>query len=258
MSCIVMKVTGKISILLNFGLLGGLICLLVEGNPLVAPPVPPAQARVSAVSPAPVAQAEPVKPAPFRWNQLDAKDYHVYVKNLRSIGCPEPTVRAIVTADVDSVYQIMANQMEQKLSAEENGSWSNQLAVASSEPSLKEELQRIPEEEAGKIADLLGLKPAAAVAPATPEIPLVEPLVLADVDLSTLNLDADQKEIVAGLRQNFLQEVGDTNQASSDPAFNARWRGAQSKSDNLLMAFLGYQIYNQYQMKASETLVENH
>ena len=196
--------------------------------------------------------------APFRWSQLDAKDYHIYVKNLRATGCPEPTVRAIVTADVDSVYQIFAIQLEQKLSALENGAWSNQLMASSSEPALKQALQRIPDEEAAKIADLLGLKPAPApgttVASATPAIPIAEPLVMENVDLSGLNLDADQKQMIVNLQQNFLQEVGDTNQAQSDPA---RWQRAQNKADNLLMAGLGYQTYNQYQLRANEKWLEN-
>lgn len=194
---------------------------------------------------------------PFRWSQLDAKDYHVYVKNLRAVACPEPTVRAIVTADVDSVYQIFANQLEQKIADVENGSWSNQLMAAGSEPALKEALQRIPAEEAAKIADLLGLKPALAPG-ANPDIPIAEPLVLENVDLSTLNLDADQTQMIASVRQNFLQEVGDTNQAGSDPAFMARWRKAQYKADNELMAFLGYQTYNQYQLKANEAWLSSH
>jgi len=246
-----MKVTGTISILINVVLLGGLTFLLVERRLAVAPPASVA-AVVTAAIPAPVAEpVAPAKPVAFRWSQLDAKDYHWYVKNLRSIGCPEPTVRAIVMADVDSVYQIMANQMEQKLSAAENGSWSNQVAASISEPLLKAAIQRIPQEETAKIADLLGLEPAPAAATATvaeaPAAPIIEPLVLQGVDLSALKLDDDQQQMVASVRENFLQEVGDTNQAQSDPAFMARWRAAQNKADNMLMAMLGNEVYAKYE-----------
>lgn len=36
----------------------------------------------------------------FDWQLVESGDYRTYVKNLRAIGCPEQTVRDIVTADV--------------------------------------------------------------------------------------------------------------------------------------------------------------
>ena len=39
----------------------------------------------------------------FRWAQLEAEDYRDYVGRLRSIGCPEQTIRDIIIADVDKL-----------------------------------------------------------------------------------------------------------------------------------------------------------
>ena len=39
----------------------------------------------------------------FRWAQLESEDYRDYVARLRSIGCPEQTIRDIVIADVDKL-----------------------------------------------------------------------------------------------------------------------------------------------------------
>ncbi len=39
----------------------------------------------------------------FRWAQLESEDYRAYVARLRSIGCPEQTIRDIVIADVDKL-----------------------------------------------------------------------------------------------------------------------------------------------------------
>jgi len=39
----------------------------------------------------------------FRWAQLESEDYRDYVVRLRSIGCPEQTIRDIVIADVDKL-----------------------------------------------------------------------------------------------------------------------------------------------------------
>lgn len=204
-----------------------------------------------------VAEPRPVPMAsPFQWRQLYSSDYHIYVKNLRATGCPEPTVRAIVIADVDSVYQLFANQMEEKLSALEGSSWSKQVGAFNSESAWRAALQKIPDEESAKIADLLGLKPApeevlssarTVPIPSSPTGPL--PLAIQDIDLSTLNLNADQKQLIADLRQQFLQQVGDPVRDQSDPAYLARLRKAQPEMDGILKAMIGTSAYENYQLE---------
>ena len=39
----------------------------------------------------------------FRWAQLESEDYRTYIARLRSIGCPEQTIRDIIIADLDKV-----------------------------------------------------------------------------------------------------------------------------------------------------------
>jgi hypothetical protein len=41
---------------------------------------------------------------PFTWREIESTDYHAYITNLRSIGCPEPTIRDIIVADVNALY----------------------------------------------------------------------------------------------------------------------------------------------------------
>lgn len=40
----------------------------------------------------------------FDWNAVESDDYKKYIANLRSIGCPEETIRDIITADVNKLY----------------------------------------------------------------------------------------------------------------------------------------------------------
>ena len=40
----------------------------------------------------------------FSWPQIESEDYHQYIANLRSIGCPEQTIRDIVIADINKLY----------------------------------------------------------------------------------------------------------------------------------------------------------
>src|SRR5881296_1602048 len=43
------------------------------------------------------------KPKPD-WRQVESADYRTYVKNLRDIGCPETTIRDIVSADLQNTF----------------------------------------------------------------------------------------------------------------------------------------------------------
>ncbi len=196
---------------------------------------------------------------PFHWSQLYSSDYHVYVKKLRAIGCPEPTLRAIVTADVDSVYQIITSRLEHTLAGLATNSWSAQLASANSEAALRVALQKIPGEQAAKIADLLGLKPVSTVnkVTSTLDIPLTPPLALQDLDLTALNLNAEQKQIIADVREDFLQKIGGAHQDTNDPAYRARWKQAQADADNMLEAELGSNLYSHYQLAGYQKMLDS-
>ena len=92
-----MKTALKLSLILNLGLFGRLIFNWVEADGEFSP----AKKQVATSVPAVAMDTAPLRVPPatetpsFRWSQLDATDYHMYVKNLRTIGCPEATVRAI-------------------------------------------------------------------------------------------------------------------------------------------------------------------
>jgi hypothetical protein len=261
---IVMKTALKISLLLNLGLLVSVALVFNGANRRgvsipatillgTKPESPKPPSAVSKPSDQP-----PTRFSLFHWSQLDSSDYHFYVKNLRAIGCPEPTVRAIVTADVDSVYQIVEHKLDQKLAEVEGGSWSNQLSSYSSEQALKAAWQKIPDEETARIADLLGLKPdQTQVASSAPAAPLTMPLVMQNIDLSALNLNADQKLMIAGLRQDFFKQIGGTNQDPNGLAYQARWQKAQPDADNMLEAALGNDMYTKYQLAAHQLMLES-
>jgi hypothetical protein len=40
----------------------------------------------------------------FTWQEVESADYVTYIKNLRSIGCPDKTIRDIIVADVNDYY----------------------------------------------------------------------------------------------------------------------------------------------------------
>ena len=41
----------------------------------------------------------------FTWRDVEAPDYRKYITNLRGVGCPDSTIRDIIVADVNQLYQ---------------------------------------------------------------------------------------------------------------------------------------------------------
>ncbi len=162
-----MKTALTVSALLNLALAGSLVFLFAQRKQPSERPLPPPTAAGGESAPVATTTAPvvaPVKAKPFSWHELEASDYRTYVRNLRNSGCPEATVRAIVTADVAVVYRLKTHELEQKLAALANGSWSVQLASYAEQQALKAALQKMPAEESSEVAYLLGLAPAPVAA----------------------------------------------------------------------------------------------
>lgn len=59
--------------------------------------------RPAAPAPAPqIAKSEP--PPKFDWREVESTNYQTYIQHLRAIGCPDQTIRDIVLADVNAVF----------------------------------------------------------------------------------------------------------------------------------------------------------
>src|SRR5258706_4848906 len=101
----------KLNVLLlivNAGLLGGMAYFWFRNRP--------APEEVASVTEEPVAQAATNEPLvitnvqrevitnEFHWGQLESEDYRAYIARLRSIGCPEQTIRDIIIADLDKLF----------------------------------------------------------------------------------------------------------------------------------------------------------
>jgi len=261
-----MKTAFRISLLLNLGLVCVLGWLWFRGHQ----PVPAHPALTSgpvAVLPPPVSAtverlALSPPPAPFSWSRLLSPDYRTYVRNLRAFGCPEPTLRAIVTADVNARYVRQGYELVQKLDALNSGSWEENLRSYDQQQALKAQLLRLPDQEYAEICDFLGIQSSATVAAAAAttttnklgrvrhlaprQPPVAPPLVLQDIDLAGLNFNEQQIQAVDGVRQDFLAQVGGATQVPDDPAAQSQWQQAQADADAKLEIVLGSLDFNRY------------
>ena len=97
-----------------------LLAVLLTKKPDAAPETPPPAAstppapatpNLAPAVAAPMAAAKSAGTAAtntivrtFGWEAVESADYKQYIENLRSVGCPEETIRDIIVADVNKLY----------------------------------------------------------------------------------------------------------------------------------------------------------
>ena len=96
---------------------------------------------------------------PFSWRRVEAADYHKYVKNLRSIGCPEETVQDIIYSDVSKLYAEKMRALNRQFkygASSDQGYWEvNETYTYNSERNRK--YRELSEEKKALLIDLLGV-----------------------------------------------------------------------------------------------------
>ena len=70
----------------------------------------PTAARAAATARSPAIEAFK-SDQQFNWRTVESEDYKKYIANLRAVGCPEETIRDIITADVNKLFENRAKEM---------------------------------------------------------------------------------------------------------------------------------------------------
>jgi hypothetical protein len=196
--------------------------------------------------------AHEAAPKAFNWSQLESSDYRDYIANLRGVGCPEQTIRDIITADVDNLYERRRGQLRQQSLASLNDS----------SEGVANQMAHLRDEEAGVLVALLGQQLSrvsdasdAAVPARLPRKKANQrpalPLVFETFDPSSLGLNAQQIEAVEELRQRFVEEIGGPNQNANDPVYRERWLKAQPEVDDTLRGLIGVSAFQNLQLEAA-------
>ena len=238
-----MKTPLSLSILLN-GLL--LIALGISLARHEKPASVPVAAAAQTVPP-----TEIPTPQPFRWSQIEStNDYRSYVANLRAIGCPEPTIRAIATADFKAAISFERHRLESAgISASQFSPEATQQAVASvlGDAATPPTTQQTA---ASSSVTPISQSPRAASRPVGQTLARAGyPVVFQNVVQNDPSLTENQKTAVRQLQQQFIDAVGGANQDPADPAYAIRWHTAQQDADDALRAQLGNQAYLAYQQQ---------
>ena len=94
-----------------------------------------------------------LRPRSFTWRDLESTNYELYVMNLRGIGCPEPTVRDIILADVNLLY---ARKRRELSTGTNDMEWWRSEPVPGETLVVQEKVQALEEERRKLLAHLLG------------------------------------------------------------------------------------------------------
>lgn len=65
-------------------------------------------------------------------------------------------------------------------------------------------------------------------------------------------LPAQYQTAVQKLQDQFVKEVGGTQQNAADPAYADRWLSATQRADDLLRAQIGWQAFNAYSLSLAK------
>jgi hypothetical protein len=238
-----MKTLLKISVFSNALLLLALGTSLARREKLPAPVVIPAVSMESNAS----SQIQSVPP--FHWSQLEStNDYRFYIANLRAVGCPETTIRAIVCADFEAAARFEQHQLE--LAGRSPAMFSPEATKQAIDRALGTELDSSLADETVQAASSISLSrgQTSNLRPVTQATARASyPVVFQNAVMNDSSLTENQKAAVRQLQQQFVDAVGD--QSPSDPAYRARWQTAQQNADEVLRAQLGDQAYNSYKLQ---------
>jgi len=96
----------------------------------------------------------------FHWREVEAEDYREYIAKLRGIGCPEPTIRDIIIADIDKLYEPRMVALRDQPNYQPDKYWiSDGYGYGRKrDPEKAAQLKALTEERAALIKELLGVE----------------------------------------------------------------------------------------------------
>lgn len=158
------KVLLILSVVLNLALGAALLRPKPAEPPAPAPvaaPLDAAKASPTALVPKPRTVTQVVTNTvaqKFDWNAVESADYKKYIANLRSIGCPEETIRDIIKADVNKLFEARRKELagpKKKFEFWKPGA----MMGATIDPERTEKERALNKEKRALLTELLGSAP---------------------------------------------------------------------------------------------------
>ncbi|HXU75859.1 MAG TPA: hypothetical protein VN794_04780 [Methylomirabilota bacterium] len=207
-------------------------------------PQPAPTASAPAPVPAPL-QAQPAKPVQsFDWRLVESEDYKKYIANLRSIGCPEETIRDIISADVKKLFDARKRTLNASTNKFEYWKAGNLFGSMMNEEKIKQS-QELAKEKRDLLKELLGVAPEE------------KPDMFGGMNPFESMLDflpADKQNQVAEVFQKFQAKmVKGFSGGSPDAEDMKKIQGMQKEMETELGKILSPDELESYQLRMSQT-----
>jgi hypothetical protein len=101
----------------------------------------------------------------FDWRIVESPDYKQYIANLRSIGCPEETIRDIIVADVGKLFDARKKELAAGGKKFEFWKGGDPFTAFMRDPERIEKQQALMKEKRALLTDLLGSAPEEKIDP---------------------------------------------------------------------------------------------
>ena len=125
--------------------------------PLSSSPVVASGTANAGQKPAAAAKSGKAMTGPFTWRQIESEDYPQYIVNLRSVGCPEQTIRDMIIADVNKLYAARETPLKRKGTNQVVQVAGQEVTVPTDELERLRQLRELQLEKRQVIKQLLGI-----------------------------------------------------------------------------------------------------
>jgi hypothetical protein len=193
--------------------------------------VPPEQNPV----PLPGSSAPTTLTRPFDWRSVESDDYPTYIANLRLIGCPEETIRDLITADVNKLFEERRRTLSVKQKRYEY--WKGPVVISSAQEVAERQLEN---EKRVVLKELLGVE-SVLQSPITPPKLFEEALDF---------LSPSKRDALQAIQQRHIARSMELMNAGADMS---TIRDLQPIMDSEVAGLFSPKELHEYQLRMSQT-----
>ncbi|MEO6184251.1 MAG: hypothetical protein ABIP71_14325 [Verrucomicrobiota bacterium] len=181
----------------------------------------------------------------INWRMVESDDYRKYIENLRSIGCPEETIRDIITADVNKLFDARRKELR-AASTNKFEFWKagNMFAGMMDEEKIKQK-QELSKEKRELLKTLLGVEPEEKPDMASLMGPMEDML-----DFLPEGKQAKMIELMQSMQSKMMKSMKD---GAPDAGDMKAMQKVQKEMETEMAKILTPQEFEDYQLRLSQT-----
>ncbi|MEO5804526.1 MAG: hypothetical protein ABIR24_13450 [Verrucomicrobiota bacterium] len=181
----------------------------------------------------------------INWRMVESADYQKYIENLRSIGCPEETIRDIITADVNKLFDARRKEMR-AASTNKFEFWKagNMFSGVLNEEKMKQRDQ-LNKEKRELLTTLLGVAPE--------EKPDIASLMGPMEDMFDFLPEGKQAKIIDLMQSMQTKMMKSMKDGAPDAGDMKAMQKAQKEMEDEMAKILTPQEFEDYQLRLSQT-----